>query len=119
MTTDNVTPIRATSNVLPSGYSEDTRPRILAYLASMRPLRGLEGLPDEYFDIGRELVERIADSAVGDAEPTIRLTPEQCAEILRFMGRLEPIEPRTWWENPKDAPSHVVGYQMVLRAIAA
>lgn len=99
------------------GYSDDTAPRILAYLISMKPLEGctLDGKDGHHR--GRSLIERLAMSASGEDSPKMRLTPAQCVDVLQFMMFSEPVAPDSWWTDPKDAPSHVVGYYFVLGAL--
>jgi len=99
------------------GYSDDTALRILALLASVKPLAGSDG-QDETFYRGRSIVERIAISAKGTDSPSIQLGIEHCADVLRFLAYVEPFEPGTWWEDPPNSPSHTVGLQIVLRAMA-
>jgi hypothetical protein len=98
-------------------YSDRTSDRLRAYLASVRPLRGFaEGAE---YQRGRALIERIAMS-MGDIEhdwPSFRLSTAQCADVLRFVFESEPLEPRAWWADPTDAPSHVCGYVMVLGCV--
>jgi hypothetical protein len=106
---------------LPSSrYSERTSDRLRAYLASVRPLGDVADIAegDEY-QRGRGLIERMALS-MGDAEhdwPSLRLSAAQCADVLRFVSQSEPLEPRAWWADPPDAPSHVCGYEMVLGCV--
>jgi hypothetical protein len=95
---------------------DGTANRLRAYLASMQPLRGSDG-DDDIYQRGRSLIERMAISSRGDQLPSIRLTARQCADVLHFIATSEPIEPRTWWKDPENAPSHVVGFGFVLWAI--
>lgn len=99
------------------GYSDDTAPRIRAYLASMRPLLGGGAADSEEYHRGRSLIERLALSARGEDAPILALSRSQCADVLHFIWRSEPIEPAGWWEDPEDAPSHVVGFDFVLQAL--
>jgi hypothetical protein len=98
--------------------NDDTDRRILAFLASMQPLRGGSGEVEE-FHRGRSIIERMAISAEGDGEPTIRLTAEHCADVLKYLAGVEPLEPLTWWQDPPDSPSHLVGFQFVLHVLEA
>jgi hypothetical protein len=92
---------------------DSTANRLRAYLASMRPL-GDSNADDDAYQRGRSLIERMAISSCEDHAPSIRLTAGQCADVLHFIRTSEPIEPRTWWQDPKNAPSHVVGFMFVL-----
>lgn len=97
---------------------DHTAPRIMAYLASVRPLSGVSNVhADACYQRGRSAIERLAMSATDDSEPTLRLSATDCADILHFMDFSEPRHPRTWWQDPEDSPSHVVGFTMVLRAM--
>jgi hypothetical protein len=99
-----------------SGYSDETSPRIRAYLASVRPRRGSNF--SEECESGRDLIYRLALSASGEDSPTLKLSPRDCADVLAFISVTEPVEPRTWWTaNPQDAPHHVCGYMEVLHAL--
>jgi hypothetical protein len=95
----------------------DTGPQVLAFLASMRPMRGCDVDDDQGFHRGRALIERLALSAQEEGPPRLRFTLSQAADVMRFLGRIEPIEQRDWWNDPKDGPSHVCGYTVVLDAI--
>lgn len=88
--------------------------RIRAYLASMRPLRGSSGENSDEYRRGRSLIERMAVGVEGCDRPELRLTPAECADVLYFFALSEPIEPREWWHDPEDAPSPVVGHQLVV-----
>lgn len=101
-----------------NGYTDDTGPRIRAYLASVRPRRGVAGVgEEEEYQRGRSLIERVALSAHGDGSPTLRLTATQCADVVNFVRQSDPVTPRTWWSEPADAPSHLVGLCFVLDAV--
>jgi hypothetical protein len=81
----------------------------------MRPLRGVADVTEsEEYQRGRSTIERLALSAVGEGSPSLRLTAAECADVLHFMHFSEPVKPKTWWEDPIDEPSHVVGYYMLL-----
>jgi hypothetical protein len=110
---------RATTRPAEIGYTDDTAPRIRAYLASMRPLRGSEGdiHYEDSYQRGRSLIERLALSAHDTDSPTLRLSAEQCADVLHFIANSEPLEPATWWRDPKEAPSHVVGFMIIVNAL--
>ncbi len=102
---------------VPSGYSDDTGPRIQAYLAQLQPLRGIDaGDTDEYRN-AISAISRLAASAAGTDSPTYQFTQEQAADVLLFMRLSEPVDPVTWWTDPKDAPSHVCGWELVLQAV--
>jgi hypothetical protein len=110
--TDNVTPIRPTG---PIRSNDDTSRRILAFLASVVPY---SGQTDAHYR-GRAVIERMAVGAAETDYPACCLTAEQCADVLHFLATVQPREPRTWWDDPKDAPSHVCGYHAVLAALSA
>jgi hypothetical protein len=91
---------------------DQTGRRILAYLASVMPRDGGAVLPD--YHKGRSVIEHMALSARGDGDPTLKLSATDCANVLYFVQCSAPIEPRTWWDDPKDSPSQVVGFCTVL-----
>jgi hypothetical protein len=97
--------------------SEATSDRIRAFLASMRPLRGSDAAGCDEYQRGRALIERLALSGFEQEPPSLRLNAAQCADVLNFLARSEPVEPRGWWRDPRDAPSHVVGHHLVLWAL--
>jgi hypothetical protein len=96
---------------------DDTAPRLLAYLASMRALRGADMSEDEAYIRGRALIEAMAMSASGDEPPRVRMSAEQCADILHFIYHSEPRKPGGWWKDPAEGPSHVVGFVYVIDAV--
>jgi hypothetical protein len=100
------------------GYSDDTDARIRAFLASMQCLFD-EDEVYEGFHRGRSVIERIARSATGADDPKIRLSLNNCRDVLHFLAQVQPREPIGWWKDPEDAPSHVVGLQLVLFALKA
>ena len=105
----------------PDCHSSDrTDGQLRAYLASMRFLRGC-GWKDDELDAlvhGRDLIERLAVSANGKAEPSLVLMPDEAADVLFFMHNSEPVESRTWYAEPDDdVPSHIGGFYAVLRAL--
>jgi hypothetical protein len=102
----------------PIHHSEDTADRIRAYLASVRPLRGVE-FEDTPYQRGRSLIEQLALSADGTEQPTLRLSTLECADVVFFVAKSEPIQDRNWWLEPTDAPSHLVGLKFVLGAVEA
>jgi hypothetical protein len=120
MTTKIVSnPIRATlaPPVPESAYTEETTTEIRAYLARVCPLRDCAELDDgEEYRRGRSLIERLAISAEGKVAPTVRLSPSQCADVI-FVGRnSEPADPRSWFTEPDDEPSHLLGLCVILGA---
>lgn len=122
MTPKNVTPrLRELANPAAAAETtytdEHTERRIRAYLASVRPLRGCAIAGSDAFERGRALIERLALSSDGTDPPRLQLTASQCADVLNFMGRVEPLEPRTWWNDPVGGPSHLVGHYVVLQAV--
>jgi hypothetical protein len=108
---------RAADRPPPADYTDDTGPRILAFLASMRPLRGALVADGEDYQRGREVIELLAARSRDTDSPGITLSVRQCADALHFLAQIEPTDPQTWWKDPKDAPSHVCGLQMVLLAL--
>jgi len=101
---------------LPStAYSDKTADRIIAFLSSVRPLRGFS-VEDE-FERGRALIERIAMSARDTDNPTVVLSVQHVADVLGFLAFVEPFEPCTWWQDPPNSPSHVAGFELLLRAL--
>lgn len=99
--------------------NDRTRERIRAFIHSMRPLRGVADLAqDDDYQCGRALLERLADSAEGEDHPTLRFNTEQCAQVCMYLRSIEPFTPANWWDDPEDAPSHTVGLQFVLGAVA-
>jgi hypothetical protein len=103
----------------PSGYSDATADRIRAYLASVQPRVGVvvSDPIDKQLQRGRDQVERLAQSASDTDAPALRLSASACADVLAFMESVDPIEPRTWWRDPGNAPSHICGYLILLSAL--
>ena len=66
---------------------------------------------------GRSVIERLALSADEENRPTLGLSSAECADALNFLGRSEPREPRDWWKDPENAPSHVVGFYLTLGSL--
>lgn len=101
-------------------YSDRTADRLRAYLASMRPLRGSDRLDeDDDYQAGRALVERMALSPGDDDtdQPALRLSADECVQVLQFMACTEPVDREAWWTDPKESPSHLAGFYMVLRCL--
>jgi hypothetical protein len=71
----------------------------------------------EPYQSGRSLIERPAISARGTDAPTLPLTAPQYADVVHFVQYSEPLEPSTWWSDPKRGPSHWVGFLFVLGAV--
>jgi hypothetical protein len=94
---------------------DQTGRRILAYLASVEPLDAGAVLPA--YHKGRSVIEHMALSARGASDPGLRLSVDDCANVLYFVQLSVPIEPRTWWEDPKGTPSQIVGFTMVVGAV--
>jgi hypothetical protein len=101
----------------PAGYSDRTADAVRAYLASMRPLKGCDFFDDKSYWTGRMLIERIALSAKGEDAPQLKLSVRECADVLRFIHSPAPVKRWNWWRDPPVAPSHLVGFVMVLQAI--
>jgi hypothetical protein len=98
--------------------SDDTAPRIRAFLLSMRPLRGMGDVPDDDpYHRGRRVIERMADTAPGLDMPKCRLSLQDCADVMGFLALSEPVKPGTWWRDPRGSPSHLVGFQIVMQTI--
>jgi hypothetical protein len=91
---------------------------MFAYVASMRPLRGVADVEGRVeYQRGRSLIQRLGISATGDGMPTLALSPRDCADILYFMHYSEPVESERWWEDPAQGPSHVLGMNIALQVI--
>jgi hypothetical protein len=103
---------------LPEDYCDHTQPRILAFLHAVRPERGVAdaGTEDEYHR-GRNNIEKLAWSSQGCESPAILLNQTQCADVCHFLGHSEPLDEASWWTEPEDAPSHLVGLRFVLEAV--
>ena len=99
----------------PSAYSDNTADRLQAYLDSVEP-RDAAGDFKGYRN-GILQILRLAASAQGEDPLTLRLTDDQCADVLHFIAYSDPIRPKDWWTEPKDAPSHIVGFIFVLHAL--
>lgn len=99
----------------PLDYSDDTGPRIRAYLASVLPL-GRSG-EDEDYKRGRVLIERMALSARGEDDPRIELSAEDCADVLAFVRDSVPFDESTWFDEREDSPSHLCGLQFILASV--
>jgi hypothetical protein len=98
--------------------TDGTAYRILAFLASVQRLSG-GGSSDADFERGRSIIERMAISAEGQDDPEIQLALDHCADVLQFLSFIEPLEPESWWQDPAEGPSHLVGFQFVLRTLRA
>jgi hypothetical protein len=94
--------------------NEDTAPRLLAYLASVRPLRGCD---DESYDRGRGLIMRMAMSVSGEDLPSLRMSAQQVADVVHFIRDSEPIKSQGWWSESGNGPSHLAGFVFVLDAL--
>ncbi len=99
-------------------WAEHTGPRIRAFLSKVCALRGTELESSDYWQRGRSLIEDMASSAErsgSDCEPPpLRLSAEDCACVLQFLGQIEPREPATWFERARGEPCHHTGCHMVL-----
>lgn len=107
--------------IKPADGSDDTDERLYAYLASIRPIRGVIYLDDlvEVHQRGRALIERMAQNSE-DTEPSkLRLTASECADVLRMISDYEPIKPETWWTEEPGTTSHVIGFMDVMECLAA
>jgi len=111
--------VRSRREPAPSLYREEfdhTDLRIRAYLARVVPLEGIS-VSHEYHR-GRSLIERMALSAIGDGPPRLQLCLADCADVLEFMRSSEPgVQTNIWLRDPPDAPSHQVGWRLVLDAV--
>ncbi len=102
------------------GYSDDTGPRILAYLAAVRaPQDCVFRDGGKIFYRGHTVIAHMSMSAKGLSMPTVRLSLADCADALFFVRHCEPIDPATWDVEPTDAPSHLVGESFVLETVEA
>jgi hypothetical protein len=81
-------------------------------------MRGVADIAEgEAYQNGRGLIERLAACSLGTDYPHVTLMLNQCADVLSFLANSEPLEPRGWWKEPKDGPSHLVGLQFVLETL--
>jgi hypothetical protein len=99
--------------------TDGTTHRIIAFLASVQPISGAGQGRDAGFHRGRSIIERMAMSADGAGIPDITLAPDHCADVLEFLANIEPLEPESWWQDPSEGPSHLVGFQFVLQVLSA
>jgi hypothetical protein len=99
------------------GYSDDTAPRIRAYLARVERWDADVVGDSATYRRGRALIERMAANAKGERWPTLQLSVEQCADVLHFIDYSQPISPADWWTESDDAPSHLVGLHIILQTI--
>jgi hypothetical protein len=91
--------------------------QIRGYLASMRPIRGVVGLDDgDEYQRGRRLIEKLALSARGHRRPTLKLTADECADVLHFISDVEPVDREKWWKDPNH-DGHTAGFVLVLDAV--
>jgi hypothetical protein len=99
--------------------NDDTGARIHAFLASMKPCVNGQFVPEEQaaFDRGRFAVVQMAAIARNtDDAPGIIFPPSTCADVLSFLSKVCPVEPRDWWVDSKDV-SHVCGLMFVLMTL--
>ena len=101
------------------GASDKTADRIRAFLMSVRPLRDASPVADQQdaYQLGRVTIERMANASLGTDDPDIVVTLSEAADVLSFLSWIEPFEPRNWWTDPENAPSHVCGLEFVLRTL--
>lgn len=90
---------------------DSTANRLRAFSASMQPI--VDDAIEQRIP-GMLLIERLAYSAQGDNLPTLRLSIEECAELVTFIRASEPVAPRNWWKDPSDTPSQVCGFYNLL-----
>ena len=98
---------------------ENTGARILAFLHSVRPLRGCAGIAesDTYLQ-GRNAIEKLAWASQGSmAQPATLLSQGQCADVCRFLADSEPFDWARWGTEPPAEPSPLVGLQFVLETL--
>ena len=97
--------------------SDDTTDRIRAFLDSMQRLRGCA--THQAYDDGRATVVWIGAQCQGkgSAMPDVDLSAKACADVLRYLGGSEPVNPPTFWDDPPDAASPSCGLQAVLYAL--
>jgi hypothetical protein len=100
-------------------HEERTDVRIRAYLASMRPKRGCDYGEEieEQIHRGRSPIEKLALSAEDDDAPSLRLSADQCTDILTYMSSVEPINPATWWDD-ENGISKIAGLNFVFDVMA-
>ena len=95
---------------------ESDASRVAAFIARIELTRDIRPYDvQDRCERGRRNLEQLV-LARAEGWP-LKLSPEQCADILTFMDHCEPIDPETWWAD-KDEVSHVCGYHMVLGAMA-
>jgi hypothetical protein len=101
------------------GGVDDTSARIEAFLASVRFVAGLPLMGERADAIarGRRVIEKMAASATGTDLPAPDLTLAECADVLAFLDAVEPVEPATWWRDPKIGASYYVGRHFVLNTV--
>jgi hypothetical protein len=81
-------------------------------------MRGCAGIEDRpQYQQGRTLIEWMAASTLGHAVPVIRLSAEDCADVLNFMSSSEPIDSDRWMTEADGEPSHIVGQMLILECI--
>jgi hypothetical protein len=83
----------AIHNDSPSGSFNDEHDDVLAYLASVRPLRGCDVSGDETLERGWRVLFRIASKSAP------QLTLRDCADALNFVHRVEPIGGALHWDE--------------------
>jgi len=94
--------------------SDATADRIRAYLDSVEP-RDCAADSKEYRR-SLSLVERLAASAEGERRPTLRLSTDQCADVLRFIAMSDPTSFADRF-NDNGKTSYLVGLNMVMYAV--
>lgn len=107
--------VRTSMSVAAQIRNERTSNRIRAYLDSVH---AVSPELEELLERAEGIVERLAGSAHGpDDRPTIRLSPQDAAEVLRLIACTRPQHPATWFDDPVGAPSPNAGFVEVLQAV--
>jgi hypothetical protein len=101
------------ADIQTTGYSDNTAKRLSAYLGSVRAIDDCNGTR---YARGSAAIGRLIADAYEDHHPTLELSREECADLLYFVTHSQPRDPATWWTDPEDAPSHVVGWMFALGA---
>jgi hypothetical protein len=102
-----------------NAHSDETAPRIRAFLASMRPTRGvmLNEASDESFHRGRAVIEKLAICSVGTELPAVIISLREVADVLFFLAAIGPVDLKSWWDEPIECTSAICGYHSVLNAL--
>lgn len=92
-----------------------TDARIRAYLDAVEPLP--ECASEEEFSRGLRLIERMASSSAEGNYPSLRLTRHDCADVLGFVNRVVPRNPKTFDTKYRDVPNPMMGLFMIMEHV--